>query len=68
MEEIQARFRQLERRHWWLWSAAIVVMLLTAKVPRLITLGPGLFVIMAVGVLTIGGCISRLRNRTAERQ
>jgi hypothetical protein len=25
-------------------------------------------IIAAIGVLTIGGCISRLRNRTAERQ
>ena len=51
-----------------LWYQAIVVMILSPAVPRAITLGPGLFVIMAIGVLTIGGCISRLRNRTAERQ
>ena len=51
-----------------LWYQAIVVMVLAPAVPREITLGPGLFVIMAIGVLTIAGCISRLRNRTAERQ
>jgi hypothetical protein len=46
---------------------ALVVMILTLAAPRLITLGPALFVIMALGVLTIGGCISRLRQRAAER-
>jgi hypothetical protein len=45
---------------------AIVVMVLAPAVPRVATLGPGTFVISALGVLTIGGCISRLRNRTAE--
>lgn len=45
----------------------IVVMLLTAAVPRLVTLGPGLVVISALGALTIGGCISRLRHRNTER-
>jgi hypothetical protein len=42
--------------------------LVTAEVPRLVTLGPGTFVISLLGVLTIAGCISRLRHRTAERQ
>ena len=28
MEEIRAQLRQLERRDWWLWSLAIIVMLL----------------------------------------
>ena len=51
-----------------LWYQAIVVMVLAPAVPRAATLGPGLFVISALGVLTIGGCISRLRNRTTERQ
>ena len=51
-----------------LWYQAIVVMVLAPAVPRAITLGPALFVLSAIGVLTIGGCISRLRNRTAERQ
>lgn len=46
---------------------ALVVMLVTAAVPRRITLGPGLLVISALGALTIGGCISRLRHRTAEQ-
>src|SRR5579863_941146 len=36
MEEIQARLRKLERRDWWLWAIAIVVMLLlTAAVVSL---------------------------------
>lgn len=50
-----------------LFYQVIVVMLLTAAVPRLVTLGPGLVVISALGVLTIGGCISRLRHRTTDR-
>jgi len=51
-----------------LFYEVIVWKLVTAAVPRLITLGPGLFVISALGVLTIGGCISRLRHPTAEQQ
>ncbi len=51
-----------------LFYEVMVWKLVTAAVPRLITLGPGTFVISLLGVLTIGGCISRLRNRTAERQ
>ena len=27
LEEIQARLKKLERRDWWLWAIAIVVML-----------------------------------------
>jgi hypothetical protein len=46
----------------------IVWKLVTEPAPRLITLGPGLFVLSAIGALTILGCISRLRNRTTERQ
>ena len=51
-----------------LFYEVMVWKLVTAEVPRLITLGPGTFVISLLGVLTIGCCISRLRNRTAERQ
>jgi hypothetical protein len=51
-----------------LFYEVMVWKLVTAPVPRLITLGPALFVISALGVLTIGGCISRLIHRTAERQ
>jgi hypothetical protein len=49
-----------------LFYEVMVWKLVTAPAPRLITLGPGLFVISALGVLTIGGCISRLRHGTAK--
>jgi hypothetical protein len=49
-----------------LFYEVMVWKLVTAAVPRLITLGSGLFVISALGVLTIGGCISRLRMRKAN--
>jgi hypothetical protein len=49
-----------------LFYEVMVWKLVTASVPRLITLGPALFVISALGVLTIGGCISRLRHGTAK--
>lgn len=41
---------------------ALVVMILTHAAPRAATLEPALFIIMLLGVLTIGGCISRLRS------
>jgi len=50
-----------------LFYEALVVMILTRAAPRPITLGPALFIIMALGVLTLGGGISRLRHQTAER-
>jgi hypothetical protein len=49
-----------------LWYQAILVIVLRS--PRLHGGNlPGI-IIAAIGVLTIGGCISQLRNRTAERQ
>jgi hypothetical protein len=51
-----------------LWFQVIVAMILAPPVPRAATLGPAVFVISALGVLTIGGCISRLRERIAERK
>ena len=50
-----------------LFYEGMVWMLVTAPAPRPITLGPGTFVIGLLGVLTIGGCISRWRHRTAEQ-
>lgn len=48
-----------------LWYQAILAMVLARAGPRH---GGAAIVISALGVLTIVGCISRLRNRTAERQ
>jgi hypothetical protein len=50
-----------------LWYQAILAMVLSGRRGRAGAIGAAL-VLSALGVLTIAGCISRLRNRTAERQ
>ena len=53
MEKIQERMRQLERRQWWLWSAAAVVIILSAWViasPIFLTPGASRIVLLQSGL------------------
>ncbi len=50
-----------------LWYQAILVMILSNRRGRAVAIEAGI-IVSALGVLTIAGCISRLRHRTAELQ